>query len=216
MESRHFLHSHHRAIIFEVDKPRCIELELKLSSVTPASECQLTQQDNVQPYDEVWRTLYVRQPRGFNECSITTVAGEGKKDGCTATDRTANTDAHAPTVCREAEFFQQTWSNRRKSSPSIPDGIDDYIMLWTEIQQANRRLYSAKFRWELMAEHVVWHITLLNHAANIRIINETSKGKSLFLQIGLAAVVDDGEQYGLMAASGALDADETALISTKW
>lgn len=64
----------------------------------------------------------------------------------------------------------------------------------------------------------------LSFAAKILIFSETAKGISLFqhretprahLFAVFPSVVDDGQQYTLMAASGALDADESALISTQ-
>ena len=54
-----------------------------------------------------------------------------------------------------------------------------------------------------------------NFAANIRFFSETSKGISLFLQVDGTMVVDDGNQYRLVAAAGALDADEAALVRTQ-
>lgn len=55
------------------------------------------------------------------------------------------------------------------------------------------------------------HIINPFFAAKLILIPDSCKGKSLFLQIGLAAVVDDGQQERLVAAAGALDADEPVL-----
>ena len=55
------------------------------------------------------------------------------------------------------------------------------------------------------------HIINPFFAAKLILIPESCKGKSLFLQIGLAAVVDDGQQERLVAAAGALDTDEPVL-----